>query len=209
MNVGNSYALHDAVERGYVKVTKKLISYGADVNSFNHFYYTPLHWACDPPSNNAELVRILVNAGANVNKFGSSGRDYSAAHRCAWRNEAGAMQELIDAGINLDIRHNGKTALMFANEYGSYSLKKMIRDEYCKSVYEYDINKYLKRKDEYNAAKALNGCPIDQYSGYLYQAFDNRESALFHAVKLGYLDVVKGLIDAGVDVNERNPITPK
>jgi len=177
MNVKNSYAIHDAVERGYVKVTKNLISYGADANGFNHFYYTPLHWTCDAPSNNAELVKILVNAGADVNKLGTWGKDYSAAHRCAWRNEAGAMRELIDAGINLDIRHNDKTALMFANEYGSYSLKKMIQDEYCKkNDLEWEINYYLKRKDEYRAAKAFNGCPVDQYSSYLYRAFTGKYS---------------------------------
>ena len=58
------------------------------------------------------------------------------------------------------------------------------------------------------AGQALNGCPINQYHSQLYQAFDNRESALFHAVKLGYLDVVERLIEAGVNVNERNPIHP-
>jgi len=66
----------------------------------------------------------------------------------------------------------------------------------------------LRYKDESRANKAFNGCPINQYSTYLYREFDNKESALFHAVKLGYLNVVKGLIDAGVNVNERNDISP-
>jgi ankyrin repeat protein len=50
------------------EAARLLINHGADVNQRNHMEgYTPLHWAASSEKNDASLVRLLLNKGADPN----------------------------------------------------------------------------------------------------------------------------------------------
>jgi len=54
-------------------------------------------------SNTADLVYVLLRAGADVNRV-SRYSNYNAAHDCGdYSSSTTAMQYLINAGVNLDL----------------------------------------------------------------------------------------------------------
>ena len=57
---------------GHVKVTRTLLSHGANVNSKDEDERTALHWAC--ANNNTETVRELLRAGAHTRAEDDRGR---------------------------------------------------------------------------------------------------------------------------------------
>ena len=60
--------LHWAAHRNHVRLCRRLVELGADVNSSSskHWWRTPLAWAADAGS--AEVVEFLLAAGADVNQ---------------------------------------------------------------------------------------------------------------------------------------------
>jgi len=70
-NMGDT-ALGLAAERGSPKATQWLLNHGADIETVNNHGATPLSWACCV--GNMEVVKLLVQAGAGVNRE-TAGRD--------------------------------------------------------------------------------------------------------------------------------------
>jgi ankyrin repeat protein len=65
--VANS-PLHIAAFRGYVFITKFLLSEGADLESKNNMGYTPLGNLCRS-SGQIETARLLIDKGANITPY--------------------------------------------------------------------------------------------------------------------------------------------
>lgn len=60
--------LHIAAANGYVSVVKYLVEHGADVDSRDCDYWTPLHGAaCWGTLQHAKVIELLVQAGADIN----------------------------------------------------------------------------------------------------------------------------------------------
>jgi ankyrin repeat protein len=59
--------LMDAVQYGHVEVVKALLEHGAQVNAKNVHLNTALHEAAYPRAHAAELVQLLLTAGADPN----------------------------------------------------------------------------------------------------------------------------------------------
>lgn len=67
----DSYPLHKAVSGGNVVITALLLSQGANVNreqiNGKNKYYYPIHLAVKSDKNGADMVRLLLENGADVN----------------------------------------------------------------------------------------------------------------------------------------------
>lgn len=103
-----STVLTSATKNGYVGAMKLLIEAGADVNKCNPGDYqgTALHHA-----NSAEAVRVLVQAGANVDQRDSWGYTPLLDAANYDRDEA-VLQQLCDYGANVNAETNyGSTPL--------------------------------------------------------------------------------------------------
>jgi ankyrin repeat protein len=79
-----------------------------------------------------EIVKLLLNAGADVNAKAKDGRTaliWAARRDWAVRdNHAEAVQVLLDAGADVNVRDNdGKTALLHALSSGHIEVVKMLK----------------------------------------------------------------------------------
>lgn len=119
-------ALIYAIHAGNVERVKTAIANGADVNAESG-YATPLHRASqdsmyggDIP-NGSEIRRILVEAGADVNRKASDGD--TPLHSAAWGSRGGnisAARFLIAHGADVNAKNNrGKTPWHIASMFGN------------------------------------------------------------------------------------------
>ena len=101
-----STALHYASNDGKLKLMKRLVELGADVNASGaHWFRSVLSWA----ANNAriEAIRLLLDSGANPASL-------DALHAAAWggssagadehKDYVGALQLLVEAGADMNDR---------------------------------------------------------------------------------------------------------
>lgn len=103
--------------RGDIDAIELLISLGANVGVRDYQGETVLHRAAHEW--NPEMIRMLLNAGADVEAEKSDGSTplfelvASGPHyRCVWWTTAPTMKVLLDAGANINARRNdGRTVL--------------------------------------------------------------------------------------------------
>ncbi len=104
---GARLTLGEMIGRGDANDVKVLLQSGAKVNEQALDFSTPLLSAID--EQDAEIVALLLAAGADVNLASMSGNPLTAA---AWRDNADIVQMLIDAGADVNaLDYHGKTAL--------------------------------------------------------------------------------------------------
>lgn len=108
--------LHMAIRAEHMHVVKKLLSAGADIDALNAEGGTPVSAAAASAS--AEILRLLVQRGANVNAAPSMTRG-TALHTAARCNRVGAIDVLIEAGADTEMLHDGRTPLHEAVRYSS------------------------------------------------------------------------------------------
>jgi ankyrin repeat protein len=129
--VKGSTALHYAANDGKLRLVRKLIAYGADVNASNACWFrSVLSWA----ANNAriETIKVLLAQGAKPDAL-------DALHAAAWggsacgkgkeREYADALKLLIDAGADMNDRRHCKhqTPLAVALESGNTGAIEFLR----------------------------------------------------------------------------------
>jgi hypothetical protein len=119
----DSTALMQAVEHANMKMVKRLLDAGADVNAENRAGRTALMMLMEDAT--PELVRALVEAGALVNMRDDAGN--AALAQAAAVCGADVVRQLIDLGAKLNTRNDeGRTALMLAAENGSLDAVKAL-----------------------------------------------------------------------------------
>lgn len=111
-----STALHMACYGGHVGVVEVLLANGARVNDTNGLGNTSLFSACSAEENAAELVKLLLNHGADAthtNNHLSTPLHFAAYnHALNSADEAAIISALRTAGANLDAKDDeGNTAL--------------------------------------------------------------------------------------------------
>jgi hypothetical protein len=129
--VKGSTALHYAANDGKLRLVRKLIEYGADVNASNACWFrSVLSWA----ANNAriETIKSLLAQGAKPDSF-------DALHAAAWggsacgkgkeREYADTLKLLLEAGADLNDRrhHKNQTPLAVALESGNTGAIEFLR----------------------------------------------------------------------------------
>ncbi|PYQ97811.1 MAG: hypothetical protein DMF97_13495, partial [Acidobacteria bacterium] len=110
-------ALHWAVQKGDVDLTKTLLYAGANVKATTRIGgYSPLLIASR--MGNAAMIDTLLAGGADPNAATANGT--TAVMLAAQAGNAAAVGALLDRGANVNARENvkGETALMIAAAYG-------------------------------------------------------------------------------------------
>lgn len=172
--------LSRAIGKGNISVVAQLLGEDPElVNACDFHGFTPLMQAVSRIDRNVELVRFLLNAGADVNR--QTGEGYTALH-CAIdvdgdaRHNAVAVIELLtSAGADLSLRqHYGWTPLLDAIEEG--------------------------RPAEVDALLAAGANPNDCLPLITLPAFNSGRTALTAALSNPYAEaVVAALLRAGGD----------
>jgi ankyrin repeat protein len=113
MKIGRT-ALHQAAQGGYMNVVATLIAHGANVDAKDVDGYTPLIVAARKHN---RIVRVLIDAGADVNAGTKKGR--TALHQSAQNRNNSVVATLIAHGAIVDTKNlDGHTPLMFASFAG-------------------------------------------------------------------------------------------
>src|SRR5204862_5944295 len=106
----------DAAQGGDREAVRGLLKQAADVNAAQADGMTALHWAAQ--KNDAELVRMLLYAGANA-KATTRINGYTPLLLAARAGNSEVMEPLLAAGADVNgATANGTTALMFAAASG-------------------------------------------------------------------------------------------
>ena len=189
----------------------------ADVNDPSVDGTTALHWAVH--RDDAELVNVLIRAGANVkatNRYGVAPLSLAAQNGNAW-----IIERLIAAGADANAAlPGGESVLMTAARTGNSDAIKALLDHGA------DVNAKTPRgqtalmwaaaKNNADTVKLLveRGADINARTANdtrsewkpRYAPFDAPPptgfTALLFAVRTSSIDAVRALLDAGADVNE-------
>ncbi|MBD2744760.1 ankyrin repeat domain-containing protein [Coleofasciculus sp. FACHB-1120] len=145
----------------------------------------------------AEVVKMLVEAGANINLKGKDGR--TALMWAALPGYADATQALIEAGADLDARDDeGNTAMMLAEARRHPKIVRLLKQA---GALEEGMNEIalIQAVDDGNVeqVRAL----IQVGANVNHRIIDS--TALCNAAAQGHYEIVRMLIEAGADVNQR------
>ena len=93
----------NAIDCGSVEVVAWMLSHGASVPIEVDDGYSVLHSVIERSNEDKyELMKILIDAGADVNEIGIHG--YAPAHQAAVRNDVEALKILHESGADFSLR---------------------------------------------------------------------------------------------------------
>lgn len=111
--------LHRAAALGDVAQIRKSASEDLMIDAVNHSGETPLHVAAT--SGQVEVVRLLVERGADVNARTREGREETPMMRAAWNGHPDVLEALLKSGAGIEVEgRDGVRALMFAAAGGPH-----------------------------------------------------------------------------------------
>ena len=223
-------ALHLAARSDAADVIQALLEAGADLEAETLFNARPVHTAVD--SNSLGALRLLIDAGANANARGS--RKCTPLHDAALWGEEAILEALVQTpGIKLNLKDSdGQTPLMLAIEYGHQRCVELllhagadvqIKDRNGRTAADYAQEAGGKLRSLFFAhtqatkpkvtdeqfCEAVEDGDLDTIEDAIDQGLDleklYRDWALLPTAVL-HADVatVRKLIDAGINVNQKN-----
>ncbi|XP_057334513.1 putative ankyrin repeat protein RF_0381 [Microplitis mediator] len=203
--------LHIAVTRENIRIVKKLIDNGADINSpRGSFVWTPLHTAIE--SLNNEAIKLLIDKGADVNAACDDEirTGCTPLHLAIETNN----EEIVELLVKKNVDVNAKIKLF---SWPIFSASTLGNPKIIETLIRHgaDINLPVEDKDSpyyrftslliavifkhRQAVKILieNGANIDAVT-------DQEDTALHLAVLHPDDEIVQELLNAGIDVNKLN-----
>jgi ankyrin repeat protein len=178
-------ALHYAVQRDDLELTRLLLSAGADVAAATREGITPLALAATNGS--ARMTAILLEAGANPNTVLPEGETILMTAARTGRPEV--LELLLKQGADINARERwfGETALIWAAaENHAEAVRLLVR-------HGADVNA---RSNALEVPRRRNGqsiLPLGSWTPLMYAARQNA------------VDATTALIDAGADMNQTDP----
>lgn len=212
--------LMEAAFSNSVSDAEELIKNKIDIDERNMMNRTALMFAAD--NNSLDVAKLLIKSGADVNAHAhpEAGREFNgktALIYAACNDSFDVAKLLIESGADVNVATNSifhRTAFWFATINNSVKVAKLLIESGA-DIY-YDIDEIIKTnsidivkllittrkwmpsfstdcigKDSLDMIKLLNN------SGFT----SKNKSILLFAAKKNYVDIVKYLIDLGVDVN--------
>jgi ankyrin repeat protein len=212
-------ALHWAASRGDAEMARTLIVAGANLQAATRFGgYLPLHVAAE--RGNADVVQALVKGGAEVDA--ATLRGTTALMLASTSGNTAAIKSLLDGGAQVNAREpeRGHTALMFATAGNRLDAVKLLLSRGADANLATKVTDLaaLSRDGSNPDGRGLAATPNRQgpaapprgrVPGLERQYFFNElvqgqggMTPLHFAVRDGFAEAARTLLDAGVDVNQ-------
>ncbi|MFP3020789.1 ankyrin repeat domain-containing protein [Wolbachia endosymbiont (group A) of Pogonocherus hispidulus] len=187
--------LHSAAEKGDFYLTVYILSKGADLNAQDECNWTPLHYAVY--SGNVDIVRFLINQGANYNITDNEGTPVYYAF------QYGHVRI-----VKYFIEEKGIDPMAPINEYGSTLFGEAIVGggldtiEYLMSRKDvtYDCSDLLKMAIS-NGHLDVVEYLVEEKGVDVNFVGENGWTPLLYAVERDYIEIVKYLIEMGAYIN--------
>jgi ankyrin repeat protein len=123
-NKSNSHRLHLAVENGWTTVVEKLLSLRARLDMLDDRGLTPLQVSC-LSGRSVEMVRILLNAGSDIDEVSSDGN--TSVMVAAGQGKTELVEYLLQQGADFMVQTDyGQTALHMASSSGHLGAVKLL-----------------------------------------------------------------------------------
>ncbi len=189
-----------AITHGDASVVKTLIQEGADVNNVvkdEHYNYSALLLAAN--GNSPEIVKILIDAGANINA--KNGGGWTALMIAVNKPEIAKMLINTGADVNASIEGWGRTPLMMADTLEVVqALIQAGANVNAKDEISEETALFKANKPEIIRALVKAGADVN-----VRNAWGGR-TALMSAVTSDTpkIDVIKALAEVGIDVNAKD-----
>ncbi|XP_061678611.1 protein phosphatase 1 regulatory subunit 12A isoform X3 [Syngnathoides biaculeatus] len=170
-----------------------LLRQGADINHANVDGLTALHQACI--DENAEMVQFLVESGSNVNTGDNEG--WTPLHAAASCGFIQIAKYLIEHGANVGaVNSEGDLPLDVATED---PMERLLKAEIKKQAIDVDQARKQEERIMLQDAKAMR-----ESGGTLTPHPNTKATALHVAAAKGYIEVLKVLLQCGVDVDSQD-----
>ncbi|XP_056137537.1 protein phosphatase 1 regulatory subunit 12A isoform X3 [Lampris incognitus] len=170
-----------------------LLGQGADVNHANIDGLTALHQACI--DENAEMVQFLVENGSEVNRGDNEG--WTPLHAAASCGFIQIAKYLIEHGAHVGaVNSEGELPLDVASED---AMERLLKGEIKKQTI--DVDKARKEEERIMLQDAMG---VLAGSGALTPHPNTKATALHVAAAKGYIEVLKVLLQCGLDVDSRD-----
>ena len=161
-----------------------------------------------------ELVKLLIDNGADLNIKGGSNYGYTALMYAVKEGNTEIAKLLLDNGADLNIKDSfGYTALMFAVREGNTEIVKLLLDNKADISGEINYQKEVMYPADYKNNELMSAAEKG-YTEIVELLIDNGadpniknmygDTALMSAVEKGYTEIVELLIDNGADLNTRS-----
>ncbi|KAM4572835.1 protein phosphatase 1 regulatory subunit 12A isoform 3-T3 [Odontesthes bonariensis] len=167
-----------------------LLRQGADINHANVDGLTALHQACI--DENAEMVQFLVESGSDVNRGDNEG--WTPLHAAASCGFIQIAKYLIEHGAHVGaVNSEGELPLDVATED---AMERLLKAEIKKQGI--DVDKARKEEERIMLQDAM---AVLEGGGTLTPHPNTKATALHIAAAKGYIEVLKVLLQCGVDVD--------
>ncbi|KHJ42648.1 Poly(ADP-ribose) polymerase catalytic domain protein [Trichuris suis] len=186
-----STPLHLAAGYNRTQIVKLLLQYFADVHVQDKGGLVPLHNACS--YGHLEVTELLIKYGANVNALDLW--QFGPLHEAASKGRVEVCSCLLAHGADPTVENsNGKTAIDLAS---SVELRELLQNEYEGHC----LLTACQKGDLANFKRYLSESTVNFRNPY---TGENALHILCNASRDTDLFMVKALVAAGVNVNERN-----
>ena len=187
----------------------ELLACGADVNMKSELNGTSALIET-AQSGNLEIVRCLIDAGADVNAANSDG--HTALMYASQWGHIDVVDELLSRGADVDAQTvDGSTALSFAKIDENPKIIRLLKAAKLKKKGSQLLSNQQNGLND-KLIKAAHRGNVDAVRVLLYKGADaNSEdsdgyTAIIKAAQKGHSDIVRVLLDEGADVNTENII---
>ncbi|KAM6937400.1 protein phosphatase 1 regulatory subunit 12A isoform 2-T2 [Xenentodon cancila] len=170
-----------------------LLRQGADINHANIDGLTALHQACI--DENAEMVQFLVESGSDVNRGDNEG--WTPLHAAASCGFIQITKYLIEHDAHVGaVNSEGELPLDVATED---AMERLLKAEIKKQGIDVD-----KARKEEERVMLQDAVAVLEGGGTLTPHLNTKATALHVAAAKGYIEVLKVLLQCGVDVDCRD-----